>query len=61
VANDAIAASRKLHTPCTPLLVIYLRGGFRRKKIFGVIPCAAAVAFVILEFLELYLLLRDLE
>jgi hypothetical protein len=47
--------------PITPLLTIYLRGGFRRKKMFGVVLCAAAVAFVILEFLGLYLLSSRLE
>ena len=47
--------------PLTPLLSIYLCGGFRRKKIFGTILCAAAVASVIFEFLWLYLLFRDAE
>lgn len=47
--------------PLSPLLAIYLRGGFRRKKMFGIILCAAAVAFVILEFLGLYLLADHLE
>jgi hypothetical protein len=40
-----------------PLLAIYLRGGFRRKKMFGIILCAAAVALAILEFLGIGLLL----
>jgi hypothetical protein len=43
--------------PLSPLLVIYLRGGFRRKEIYGVMLCVAAVALVILEFLGLYLTL----
>ncbi|MES2194324.1 MAG: hypothetical protein V4517_07895 [Pseudomonadota bacterium] len=40
-----------------PLLAIYLRGGFRRKRIFGIILCVAAVTTVILEYLGLGLLL----
>lgn len=43
--------------PLSLLLAIYLRGGFRRKKMFGIILCAAAVAVVILEFIGLGLLL----
>jgi len=42
--------------PLSLLLAIYLRGGFRKKKIFGIILCAVAVALVILEFLGIGLL-----
>jgi hypothetical protein len=45
----------------SPLLAIYLRGGFRRRKMFGIILCGAALIFVILEFLGIYLLFRDAE
>lgn len=37
-----------------PLLVIYLRGGFREMS--GIVLCAAAVAIVIVEFIGLFLL-----
>ena len=47
--------------PLSPLLVIYLCGGFRTKKIFGVIVCALAVCFVTAEFIGLYLLASHLE
>lgn len=46
--------------PLSSLLVIYLRGGFRSKKIYGVMLCAAAVAFVILDFIVLYFLVQGL-
>jgi len=40
-----------------PLLAIYLRGGFRRKKILGIVLSGATVACLILEFLWLYIAL----
>jgi hypothetical protein len=45
----------------SPLLAIYLCGGFRKKKIFGIILCAATVALVIFEFFGIYLVFRDVE
>jgi len=45
----------------SPLVAIYLRGGFRKEKIFGIILCGVTVALVILEFLGIYLVFRDLE
>jgi hypothetical protein len=41
----------------SPLLAIYLRGGFRRKKTLGIILSGATVACLILEFLWLYVAL----
>jgi hypothetical protein len=40
----------------SPLLVIYLRGGFRRKRIFGVILAVTSVVVVVLQFVALYVL-----
>ena len=40
----------------TPLLAIYLVGGFRRKKNFGMALCAIAIGCVILQFAGLGLL-----
>jgi hypothetical protein len=45
----------------SPLLAIYLFGGFRRKRMFGIILCAATAAFGIFEFLGLYLFFRNAE
>jgi hypothetical protein len=39
-----------------PLLVMYLRGGFRERRMSGIVLCAAAAGCVILEFVGLYLL-----
>lgn len=40
-----------------PLLVGYLCGGFRRRRMFGALLCIATVAAVIVEFGALFLLL----
>jgi hypothetical protein len=40
----------------TPLLVTYLRGGFRERRMSGTVLGAAAVGCVILEFVGLYLI-----
>jgi hypothetical protein len=44
-----------------PLLVIYLRGGFQRRWIFGLLLSAASIAVVVLEVIGLYYVTRDLE
>jgi accessory gene regulator protein AgrB len=42
--------------PLLPLLVIYLRGGFQRKRIFGLIVAVISVVVVILQFAALFVL-----
>ena len=42
--------------PLLPLLLIYLRGGFRRKRIYGFILSAISVVVVILWFVGLFIL-----
>ena len=39
-----------------PLLVIYLRGGLRRKRIFGIILGLTSVVVVTLQFAALFIL-----
>ena len=39
-----------------PLLVIYLRGGFRRKRVFGIVVGVTGAVVVILQFGALFIL-----
>jgi len=51
-----LVLSVPITVPLTPLLVIYLRGGFRRKRIFGIILAIISVVVVILQFAALFIL-----
>jgi hypothetical protein len=50
-----LVLSVPITVPLTPLLVIYLRGGFRRKRIFGIILAIISVVVVILQFAALFI------
>jgi hypothetical protein len=50
-----LVLSAPIIVPLLPLLVIYLRGGFRRKRIFGVILSATSVVVVAVQFVAFYI------
>ena len=51
-----LVLSAPITVPLLPLLLIYLRGGFRRKGIFGIILAVISVIVVILQFVALFIL-----
>jgi len=51
-----LVLSAPITVPLLPLLLIYLRGGFRRKRIFGIILAVISVIVVILQFVALLIL-----
>jgi hypothetical protein len=51
-----LVLSAPITVPLLPLLLIYLRGGFRRRRIFGIILAVISVVVVILQFAALFVL-----
>ena len=51
-----LVLSAPITVPLLPLLLIYLRGGFRRRRIFGIILAVISVVVVILQFAALFIL-----
>jgi hypothetical protein len=51
-----LVLSAPITVPLLPLLLIYLGGGFRRKRIFGIILAVISVVVVTLQFAALFVL-----
>lgn len=51
-----LVLSAPITVPLSPLLLLYLRGGFRRKRIFGIILAVISVVAVTVQFAALFVL-----
>jgi hypothetical protein len=51
-----LVLSAPITVPLLPLLVIYLRGAFQRKRIYGIVLAAISVVVVALQFVTLFIL-----
>jgi hypothetical protein len=51
-----LVLSTPMILPLVPLLLIYLRGGFRRKRLTGIILSVISAVVVIAQFIALYIL-----